>query len=965
MKKNFLRMTLMSLFVGVSAFADAVDYPSYPTQTPVEGGKYVLANLAVPTGYMSRTSWDGAYYFLGATDSKYAEHAFTAHQNEEGLWFFTTSEATYEEEGEEPYTTYTYMGYPSGTDNLNGNLAEEAYFELLPGIHTGFYRIKAGEGQLNSMTIGLYLHMNAGGQYFVASEPTNYWYPDYYGGIIMEDDGVTPVTVVDDNGVEWDVPADSTNFNWAFVLTDDLPEFVLMGNAYNFLNNYEKSYCSIEGYAEGFNATLAAVMPLYKATDFTEGVYATLRAQVQAKIELYTQILKAEELDAKALAKAIAEAETAFKTFTDTDKVNEALAALTKACNDYSMGLGDITSMGRNMSFEDLSAQNGQTTTGVQPAPVGWNVYVNGELIEGAPTSYFANWHGVNADCAGYKDGEYGFGIWTPAVPEYEISQTITGLDNGTYTVTAGLMLDYRRTTQRIFGNLNSTLFSFEGSYADGILPAEYKTYGDQTECTDERTMQPVSVRAYVYDGTLTFGVKTNGDFTASLRDSGASGDGWFKVDNFTISKDGFIAEDQQNLYDYLNTTLQDLANQPMDANYKEQFDQTFDDKDEAIAAFAAMLPIAEAQAKAYEPLFEALGQALENAYACDEAGYAGTDDFYEFIDAVNGKYEDGAYTAEEIADVIASLEEAYQQCLRSGVDEGADVSDLIINRSFENQSSQGNVNSDNVVNPPLGWDIYINGVKCETADELRAQGITGWCAINSGDNINVEEYGNIYNHQYTEGTHLWGIWNPSIPQIQLSQVVKGLKPGTYVLTADVMVRNTDWTGVNLTTQRIFANDVVCLYGAENDYIPEYLKGTASDDVYQAYNLTVNEGRYLDEDEAYDYINYAGHDAYNNDLLLRTLELHFGVDESGEATIGFRTDNLDGWTGEARTETAAGWFKVDNFSLYYESSKVPTGIDTTVKVLEKSGNAMYDLSGRRVTKALKGIYIQNGKKVVR
>ena len=967
MKQNYLRTALVSLFVGLASMAMAIDYPNYPTQTVTDGGQYVLCNLAVPTGYMSRTSWDGAYYFLGADNSNYANHAFTAHKAEAGNWMFITSETLHEEEGEEPYTTYTYLGYPSGTDNLNGNLEFEAYFELVPGIHTGFYQIKAGEGQLNEMTIGLSLHLNAGGQYFVASEPTNGWYPDFYGGVVMEEDGVTRVTTEDENGLEWCTPNDSTSFNWAFVLVEDVPTFVLLGNAYSFLNSYEKNYCGIEGYAEGFNATLAAVMPLYKATDFSEETNEALRAQVQAKVDLYTQILKAEELDATALEKAITAAKTAFDTLTDTEAVNEALAALTKACNDYSLGLGDITSMGQNMSFEDLSAQNGNETTGVQPAPKGWTVYVNGEAMAEGSTNLVGsfNWHGVNSDCAGYKDGNVGFGIWTAAIPEYEISQTITGLDNGTYTITAGLMLDYRRTTQRIFGNLNSTLFSFEENYAEGILPAEYKTYGDLTECTDERTMQEISVRAYVYDGTLTFGVKTNGDRAAALRESGASGDGWFKVDNFTISKDGFIADDQKNLYDYLANTLQELADRPMDANYKNQFNQTYEDMDEGIAAYASMLPIAEAQAQAYEPLFDAIAQAYENATLCDEAGYAGTDDFFDFIDGVNANYEDGAYTADEIAAVLASLEEAYQTCLRSGIDEGADVSDLILNRSFENMTNQGNKESDGTVNPPYGWNLYINGVKCETADDIRAQGVTGWCAINHGDNINVEEDGQVYNHQYTDGDHVWGIWNSNIPQIELSQKLSGLKPGTYMLTADVMSRNTDWSGDNLTTQRIFANDVICLYGGENDYWPEYLEGTTSDDVFQAWNLTQQVGKYLDDDEAYDYYNTAGWDANYNDLLLRTLVLHFGVDESGEATIGFRTDNLDGTTGEAQTEQAAGWFKLDNFTLYYESSKIPTRIEQVAEVQKDASKAIYDLSGRRVGKAVKGVYIQNGKKIVK
>lgn len=975
MKQHYLRMTLLSLIMGMTSMVMAIGYPKYPTQTPVEGGKYVWCNLAVPTGYMTHTSWDGALYFLGPDDSNYAEHAFTAHQDEDGRWFFVTRETEQTVEGEDgnpvvlPVLFYAGVPQGIGTNNIRDNIEEPAYFELLPGTCEGFYHIKALEGN-DAPTQGLMMHLNAGGQYFIFNEPTNSWYPDFYGGVKYEDDGVTPIYIYDEEkDLTLQVMADSTSTNWAFVHVEDVPTFVLLGNAYSFMGNYEKNYCAIEGYAAGFTATLNAALPLYNAIASQEDLDA-LKAMVQAKVDLYSQILKAEDLDATALASAIATAKSAFETLTATEAVNEALAALTKACNDYSLGLGDITSMGQNMSFEDLSAQNGSETSSVQPAPKGWTVYVNGEQMAAGSTNLVGtfNWHGVNSDCTGYKDGNVGFGIWAATIPEYEISQTITGLDNGTYTITAGLMLDYRRTTQRIFGNLNSTLYGYEDGYAEGILPAEYKTYAEQTECSDERTMAPVSVRAYVYDGTLTFGVKTNGDRLAALRENGAGGDGWFKVDNFTITKDGFIAQDQTNLYDYLRATLEDLANQPMDANYKEQFSVSYDgDPDAGIAAYAALIPEAQAQAEAYKPLAAALEKAYENASSCEEAGYTGTDDFLEFIDEVKGKYEEGAYTAEDIAAAIVSLEDAYQTCLRSGVDEGADVSDLIVNRSFENQSSQNGKNSDGVANPPYGWELRINGVLCESSADIQAQGINGWCAINSGDNINIEEDGVIYNHQYTDGTHLWGIWNSSIPQIELSQTITGLKPGTYQLTADVMARNTDWSGDNLTTQRIFANSAICLYGMEDyDYWPENLQGTTSDDIYQTWNLTVNEGQFLDEDEAYTFINYGGYDASYNDLLLRTLVLHFGVGEDGIAHIGFRTDNLDGTTGEAQSETAAGWFKVDNFTLFYESSKIPTGInDLTAIQTPVADNATYDLSGRRVTKATKGVYIRNGKKLIK
>ncbi len=987
---KLLRFVFTAALASLAGVAGAVDFPRYPVQQLQDGGKYILCNLAVPTGYMARTSWDGAYYFLGPNDSKYQTLAVTAHYDAEGeRWLFTTGETIYnavaaEEDTNEDgvldendnYPIYTYMGVPGGTDNLNGNLSQEATWIVTPStLATGFYQLTASEGQGNPMVIGMNLHLNAGGQYWVISEVTNSWYPDFFGGIKFEEDGTTPVINYDEeNDYAWKVMADSTSMHWAFVQVEDVPTFVMMGEAWKNLQGFENSYCNIEGYAEGFRATLAAAEAMMQKEGFTTEDQEALVALTQAKVDLYNQIIKAEGIDADKLANAISAAKSVFDTTTDVETLKEAFRLLKKACDDLALGLGDITSMGENMSFEDLSAQGGNQTSGVAGAPTGWNVYINGQQARTAgevSALGVTAWHGVNDDSEGYKDGQYSFGLWTAAVPEYEISQTITGLDNGTYTITCGLMVGAnsggsRRTTQRVFGNYNSTLFAGESEYAEGILPLEYKTYADLLEPTTDREMQEICVRAYVYDGTLTFGIRTNGDHEAALRDWANGGEGWFKTDHFTIYKEGFDAADQRNLYNYLTDALEQLAEQPMDAQYSAKYKGiNYDNLDEGIAAIGTLLDEAAQQAAAYEPLLAALDLALERLSVCEEAGYTGLDDFYDFYDDVKSGYEDGSYTAEQVNELIEKLEQAYQDCLHSGVSEGADVSDLIVNRSFEDLRNQGGVNSDGVQNAPYGWNLYLNGEKCETADEIRAQGVVAWCAINSGDNISVtDELGNFHDHQYTDGTHVWGIWNSSIPQVELSQTLTGLKPGTYMLTADVMARNTDWSGDNLTTQRLFANGVVCLYGGENDYIPEFLENTTSDDVFRAYDLTVNQGIFLDEAQEYDYLNYAGWDASTNDILLRTLTLHFGVGEDGVATFGFRTDNLDGWTGEPQTEQAAGWFKLDNFTLYYESSSIPTRIDKTVAPAQPAA-ALYDLSGRRVSQARKGVYIQNGKKVLK
>lgn len=937
---------------GVCLQTFAVDFPKLPVQVPADGGKYVLVNPANLAGYMSRTSWDGAYYFLGANDSQYAKYAITAHAQEDGSWTFTSNDDK-------------YLAFPAGSGNLKADGTEPAYFTLQQSeSFAGMYHIVAGEGQSNGNVTGCMIHLNAGSQYFVISVPGDSWYPDFCGGRKMDPE-FPEEPLLDEDGNY--IMADSTSTNWAFVLVEDLPKVAILGEVYGMLNVYGEQ-TEDELFGKGFALTLKAAEELYNSEDFDAEKAELIKAMLDAKQNLMKSINNAYDTDEDALAKAIAAAQDAFDNQSDTDAVVAAIEALEKAILDYSLGLGDVTALGVNMSFEDLSAQNGQMSNGKAAVPFGWKEYRYGEEVVGVP-EYGFGWHGVNDDCDGYKDGSYGFGVWATSVDDFELSQTITGLDNGTYTITAGLMVnENRRTTQRIFGNLNSTLFGSAEEYAESAAFGECKEFAGLSDAGSERTLQPVSVRAYVYDGTLTFGVRTDNDFEAALRGEATSGDGWFKVDNFTISKDGYIEEDAlklvAHLYD-LNTIV--LEEAPMNSvaadSLKEELakydigsgkEQAVYDK--AIAELYALLHVVVEEASAYGEIEMALLNAEVQYEICQQTGYVGTDAFYEVIEQIQEKFYDREYTKDDVELVQKMLEEAYDKCLHSGTDAGADVSDLIVNRSFEDLSAQGGNNSDGAQNAPAGWTLKVNGEEAQTVPG-------GWCAINSGDNINVTDENDVlWNHQYTDGTHVWGIWNNVIPQVELSQKLTGLKPGTYILTADVMARNTDWTGQNLTTQRIFANDVICLYGSKEDYDPEVLENTTSHDVYEAWKH-FEDGEFYDDKNGYEYLNYAGWDANSNDILLRTLSLYFGVGESGEATIGFRTDNLNALTGEALPNTAAGWFKLDNFTLYYDSEDIPTRIQNVAPVTTTS--KVYDLQGRAVSKVQKGVYIKNNKKFVK
>ena len=85
--KNFtlkrLSMFCVACLAGMAMFAE-IQPPQLKLETLSSGEKYVLFNKATPNGYMSRTSWDGALYFLSANDSHYADYQLEAVKNDDG-----------------------------------------------------------------------------------------------------------------------------------------------------------------------------------------------------------------------------------------------------------------------------------------------------------------------------------------------------------------------------------------------------------------------------------------------------------------------------------------------------------------------------------------------------------------------------------------------------------------------------------------------------------------------------------------------------------------------------------------------------------------------------------------------------------------------------------------------------------------------------------------------------------------
>ena len=936
MKKNYFSkvfLTVGGAFLSLAAMA--IEAPQIGS-TLTDGVTYVLISAANSDNYWTRTSWDGAFYLQPFNLENQQKAAFKAQHNDDGTWCFLV----------ESDTAKPYLGIPSGSANLN-TLEAEAKWSVEQSDREGYYKLVAGEGNC-SPTIGHYLHLNNGCQYVVITYEGNSWYPDYYGGVKRTEDEFEDIILGEDGYI---IPNDRISEYWMFADIENLASFTQKMQLYTAIKKMEDNMLEDETYKAGFQSAIDAATVFYEKTDITDEDMAAALDIINAKNNFYNEIQTAIALEPDATLQAAIDA--AIAAFNASNENAEALADLKAAETAFTAGTGDFTLRGQNMSFEDLSAQNGGTQDGgVGNPPVGWNVYINDKACATAAdvqANGIGGWFGVNADCEGPgMDGNVAFGIWNSGIPKFEISQTITGLENGTYIVTAGVMAGgngngSRMTTQRLFGNLNSTYVLSETDYNHDVLDKSevFAFEGLEEESTD-RNLRDVSVRAYVYDGTLTFGLRTDNKIAATFRDTGnsAGGDGWFKVDNFRIVYEGYNADDALNIYNHYRDAVLELEGEPMQKSLQETLEDLADNEmtedntqEEVIAAIFAAKNLYPEITKSIEA-YTNLGAAIDNAYDALNK-YQNADDLAELVSQAAEMQDYMEATTDEVEAIIVQLNATLKELEISGITMG-DITKMLANPSFEDLSAQGNTPSDGAANAPAGWDLYQNGEKVNSIG-------SNWCAINRGDGISVYlEDGTEITRQPTDGDFLWGIWMSDVPEVELSQTLTGMKPGTYTVEADVMVQF-NWAGDCTTTQRIFGNNYVQMWGREEAYTDANLP----EDARNAAELTYA-----------GYVCASGLEYEANADLLHPMKVTFGVDDSGILKVGFRTNgvNADGLTFAEGGLNGQGWFKVDNFRLSWDSEEVPVAIKGVNNV--KSGKTeFYSIDGRRLNAPQRGLNI--------
>lgn len=983
-------MAVATFFISIAAFAIV---PPVGEDMPEDGAIYLLQNVNVRSGWLGHTSWDNALCYDFGSSENFVK--IKAVKNDNDTWSFIEKDVDEFGNEQDVEGGPKYLVLPSGSVNLNcrtlaeANISDAPQFNVIP-VSKGTVRITIGTSNWYD-AIGFDILMNAANNYIICTFPGQSVYEnaDIYRGFITDPE--TGERLMDDEGNYF--LTDSTTCYWNLVRYDNYKDYMGKASAYTTILNYERDFVNSTEidpeYTPGFAATLEAVSAIYDSEDYEcELDNPTIINTIAARVNLYNIILsaiKANVDDNALLNSAIESAKKSFAESNDLASLESAYNALHAALSSYQEGTGDLTALIQNPSFEDLSSQNGAQTSGVEGAPTGWNCYINGTQVVTADDVKNAGvtaWHGINNDSEGEaKDGSYAFGLWTGSVPKYEISQKIEGLENGTYIVSAGLMAGAngngsRMTTQRIFANLNSTYFGIQEDYNESELDKSevYDFQGNDQFFTTDRYLFPMQVRAYVYDGTLTFGLRTDGNIAATYRDSNnsAGGDGWFKVDNFHLQYLGNIPEDAYNIFQHfyaslqstyeltgvINADLRQSLEEKMDAYNNITPESDVETINTAIFEVRDLVTVLSDNMKAYDKLLSAIDQAWE--YLDLYQDYPGAPEYGDVIFEVDNNYIDGVYTTEQCDEAIQQLADALQDCIDSNVVEpGMDITNRLHNPSFEDYSSQGsNDNSGGVEAAPNGWNLVINGVQCVTQAEVSAQ-THNWCAINRGDALDgvLDEEGNEWYNQYTDGEHLWGIWSGEIPVLELYQMVN-LPAGTYKLSADIIVQN-DWAGYNLSTQRLFAGDFITMYGSEDDYeyyLPEDAQAAKQHDLW---NGDDKEVKYLTFSGNYRDVNYS----YSS--LPHTTTVIFGTDGTEPVKIGIRTDRIDPATGENRAQASFGWLKVDNFRLECISFDLPDRIEAISNQQPSASDQMFNLAGQKVSDGFRGIVIINGQKQLR
>lgn len=570
-------------------------------------------------------------------------------------------------------------------------------------------------------------------------------------------------------------------------------------------------------------------------------------------------------------------------------------------------------------AFFSAKAQTDMTSSITNPS------FETGDYTGWTWTGRTGGWQDVNGDGDATKDGTKIAGHWNNNIGDVECSQSISGLTNGFYKVTALVTVSNNRlTNQRLFATSGTTTKSMlygassNAAYTPenlAILGAsETYSFGGYAESTSETgPFRKLSVVKQVTDGSLTLGIKVSGKGSTLgyVFNNTANGDaGFFKFDGFTLAEVSAVA------------TLDNITLSTGTLNTAFAA---------ATTTYTATLPVGTTSVTP-TAIVSVEGETVSGNGTVDVTSGTGSSTIIvTALDGTTTKTYTINYTVLTLSNdanlsaltaSVGTLYPAFNPAVTtytvlvpvgtSSVTSTATKNDTKASVFGDGQVTLINgkgtstivVTSENSTTKTytVNYDqAYIANPSFETND------FTGWTWTgNAGyawTGVNVDAVNS------THGTHDAGTWNGTFGDVELSQVITGLPNGYYTVTADLMGSNNATTS-RLTTQRLFANGKCMLFGASS--------------AYSAENLAI-----LGATEQYSFGGYT--ETLNDDGPLLKLTVAAPV-TNGTLTLGIRTNGKSstlGYTFPLLTASNGhGWFKVDNFTLTY-AGDLSTGLSNT------------------------------------
>jgi alpha-D-xyloside xylohydrolase len=539
-------------------------------------------------------------------------------------------------------------------------------------------------------------------------------------------------------------------------------------------------------------------------------------------------------------------------------------------------------------------------------------------------TSGYA-WLGPNTDGDATKNGSYICGIWNASIGDAECSQTLAGVPNGFYKVTAlATVSTNRTTTQRLFATSGTTTKSvLYGASSNSAYSAtnlailgatETYSFSGYAESTAENgPFKSLSVVTHVTDGTLKLGFRVNGKNTALGYDfsySPKADAGFFKFDNFSLTEVSTVATLD-------NITLNAGSLSPAFSS--------------STISYTAALPVGTTTVTP-TAIVSVDGELVSGTGAVDVSSGSGkstitvtaldgtTTKTYTINYTVLAKSNDATLSA--LTTSVGTLSPAFNPSVTSYT-VSLPIGTTTVTPTATKKDSKASVSGDGQVTLVNGKGTSTIVVTAEdnttktytlnyeiayiTNPSFESGNLNGWTWTGTtgyswlGPNTDGDATKN--------GSYICGIWNSPIGDAECSQTITGLPGGYYKLTALATV-----SANRTTNQRLFANSVSQLYGA------------SSNPNYSAANLAI----LTSLGETYSFGGYDESNAENGPFKRLSVVAHV---TDGNLKIGFKVSGTATTKGFSFTSVSAkkdeGFFKFDNFKLD-EVSSVSTLDDITL-----------------------------------